>query len=85
MFVLDLSGIQNTILFEFKGWHTFHTNFGNSHKHIYKTIYVGKSYIVYIINEYLRLRFSLVKRYFFSTKTPLEFVFSRCEFTMVIL
>ena len=29
MFVLDLSGIQNTILFEFKGWHTFHTNFVN--------------------------------------------------------
>ena len=40
MFVLDLSDIQNTILFEFKGWHTFHTNFVNLHKHIYIYIYI---------------------------------------------
>ena len=65
MFVLDLSGIQNTILFEFKGWHTFDTNFGNLHKHIYKPIYVGKMlYNLYMVHFFkmiwyiIRLRFS---------------------------
>ena len=42
MIVLKISGIQNTILFELKGWHTFDTNFVNLNKHRHRSIYVGK-------------------------------------------